>query len=141
MTVTWVRLRRYFKRLRKEANFGGLGFGVKIVALFFLGGLVSFLQKSETEIWKCFLIGISAPALVTTATARADTTTLTSLARQVPVISLDYFAETPWQQFSRGLVGSDPGTTLVILGQTSNASAAQAVSAAGWLEFTCSPSL
>src|SRR5256885_7431718 len=102
MTVTWVRLRRYFKRLRKEANFGGLGFGVKIVALFFLGGLVSFLQKSETEIWKCFLIGIFAPALVTTATARADTTTLTSLARQVPVISLDYFAETPWQQFSRG---------------------------------------
>jgi hypothetical protein len=114
-----------------------LGFCAKIVALFFLGGLVSYLQKAETETWKCFLIGISAPALVTTATARAETSNLMYLSAQVPVLSLNYFSESPWQEFSRGLSGSDPSTTLIVFGEAPTVAEAQAVAAAGWLEFTC----
>jgi hypothetical protein len=41
----------------------------RCLLLFIVGGFVSFLHKSETDAWRCFVIGISAPALITTAFA------------------------------------------------------------------------
>jgi hypothetical protein len=122
--------------------FATLGFGVKALALAFLGGLVSYLQKTETEAWKCFIIGISAPALVTTAavgTAKAQTKNLPYFAQQVPVMEIGEFAETSWQQFSRGLWGSDPTLLFIVLGQSRTSSEAKTASALAWLQFTCGP--
>src|SRR4051794_1710149 len=42
---------------------------IRSFLLFGVGGFVAFMQKAETDTWKSFLTGISAPALITTALA------------------------------------------------------------------------
>lgn len=43
-----------------------LGYAVKVIILFYLGGLVAYLHKNENSPVKIFELGIVAPALVTT---------------------------------------------------------------------------
>jgi hypothetical protein len=46
-----------------------LGWVFRTVCLFCIGAFVSFLHKKEVDEWRAFVIGISAPALITTAIA------------------------------------------------------------------------
>ncbi len=45
--------------------FAALGYLIRVVVLFYLGGLVAFLHKDETMPVKIFELGIVAPALIT----------------------------------------------------------------------------
>src|SRR3954470_10653807 len=60
ITVEWVTV---FGSL---TFFAFLGYAIKSILLFVVGGFVAFLQKNETDEFKCFVCGISAPALITT---------------------------------------------------------------------------
>src|SRR3954452_21595484 len=43
-----------------------LGWSVRVMLLFIIGGFVTFLHRNETDHWRAFVIGISAPTLITT---------------------------------------------------------------------------
>jgi hypothetical protein len=45
------------------------GYILRCALLFLVGGFVAFMHRSESDIWRCFVTGISAPALITTAMA------------------------------------------------------------------------
>jgi hypothetical protein len=121
----------------------GLGYLAKALLLFGLGGFVSFLQKTETEGWKSFLIGISAPALVTTAaanSARAEPLmppVYESLAARVPIQSFDTLRETGIEQFLRGFFSWDPRITLLVIGEANTARDAQLWTVAGYGFVAC----
>ncbi len=42
-----------------------LGYSIRVIVLFYLGGLIAFLHKDEINIVKIFELGIVAPALIT----------------------------------------------------------------------------
>ena len=41
------------------------GYAIRVAALLFLGGLVAYFYKSESDLFKIFQLGLAAPALVT----------------------------------------------------------------------------
>jgi hypothetical protein len=43
-----------------------VAWSVRCILFFLVGGFVAFLHKTESDAWRCFVIGISAPALITT---------------------------------------------------------------------------
>jgi hypothetical protein len=128
-----------------------VAWGVKCVLLFAIGGFVAFLQKTETDTWKCFLIGISAPALITTglsgtaarintpapqaglgvfssayAASNPDTAAVADRIKIVPISGLkEGFAE----QVKRGLFGVDPPLSLVVVSSETSEAAARTVAA------------
>ncbi|MCU0644340.1 MAG: hypothetical protein MUC94_08755, partial [bacterium] len=42
-----------------------LGYSIRVIVLFYLGGLIAYLHKDEINIVKIFELGIVAPALIT----------------------------------------------------------------------------
>ena len=54
-----------FMLLKDLTLFAALGYAVRVIVLFYLGGLVAYLHKSEESPVKLFELGIVAPALIT----------------------------------------------------------------------------
>lgn len=119
-----------------------IGYAVKAVLLFIVGGFVGFLQRKETDELRCFLTGISAPALITTYTAGGAHAQVAELNRILPTIRVQpvasAFQESLYSQFSRGFTSSNPQTTVAIVGKTDNDSAAKRDAAAISLYVDCS---
>ena len=124
---------------------------VKCILLFAIGGFVAFLHKTEVDTWKCFLIGISAPALITTglsgtaarinapatqaglgvfssahAAPNPETAAAASRIRIVPIAGLK---EGVAEQIKRGLFGIDPPLSLVVVSSETSEAAARTVAA------------
>jgi hypothetical protein len=121
----------------------------KCIILFGIGGFVAFLHKTEADTWKCFVIGISAPALITTglsgtaarinapapqaslgifssAEAAPSPETLAAGSR-IKVVPISVLAEGVAEQIKRGLFGIDPPLSLVVVSAEASESAARAV--------------
>jgi hypothetical protein len=118
-----------------------LGYLVKAALLFLVGGFVGFLQKSETDQFKCFLIGISAPALIATAAATkaqgADR--LDALASTIQVQTIESaFQEGFSNQFFRGLSSRNPTNTVALVGTEQSPDLARRSAAAVLLFTDCS---
>ena len=127
-----------------------LAWGVKCVILFAIGGFVAFLHKTEADTWKCFVIGISAPALITTGlsgtAARINATppqagigVFSSAyaapnpapeASRIKVLSISSLKEGVAEQIKRGLFGVDPPLSLVVVSSETSEAAARAVASA-----------
>ncbi len=114
--------------------FAVLGYVLRVVVLFYLGGLIAFLHKDETSPVKIFELGIVAPALITAMlnAGQIDVPKTGTEATSTPAISLFFISaayaqdstqtdstnlviksfsmpeETKIQQFWRGLTGSGP---------------------------------
>ncbi|MFZ5516990.1 MAG: hypothetical protein ACOY90_10155 [Candidatus Zhuqueibacterota bacterium] len=104
------------------------GYALRVVVLFYLGGVIAFLHKDEHSPVKIFELGIVAPALITallnagqvdvpkaslqsTKTHIGQMNIVASAYAQEPAVtdSVKTFArlrETGWQQLLRGLTGS-----------------------------------
>src|SRR5262249_55575423 len=101
---------------------------------------VCFLQRTEKDPWKCFLIGISAPALVTTATAAKAATldgTVAELASVTRTVSVSDYGESIFHQFVRGFVGSNPTITVLVVGQNPNLKNEKLLAARATLALGC----
>jgi hypothetical protein len=119
----------------RSADFAAVaGWLTRTAVLFVIGGFVAFLHKKETDTWRCFVIGISAPALITTALAgrHPGGTASTSLyitsafanelpaagidtPAQIKVIPLSSLKESSASKFERGFLGVDPPRTYVLI--------------------------
>ncbi len=109
------------------APFVILGYAIRVIILFYLGGLVAFLHKDENSPVKLFELGIVAPAIITALlngtkieapkadVKHGDTTTVSALfipsayAQQAVKDGIKTFSlqkETSSQQLWRGLTGS-----------------------------------
>lgn len=116
-----------FMLLKDLTFFAFLGYLVRVVVLFYLGGLVAYLHKSEESPVKLFELGIVAPALITALLNggnveviknpghgdRSASMALVSEAfaqppREGEVKTYQLSTESPVQQFFRGLTGSTP---------------------------------
>jgi hypothetical protein len=127
----------------------------KCVVLFAIGGFVAFLHKSEVDTWKCFVIGISAPALITTglsgtaarvnspgqptalsftSSAFAETKSATMNIKVVPITGLK---ESVGEQIQRGLFGIDPPVSLVVVSSEKSEAAARSIAGAIALYSQC----
>jgi hypothetical protein len=128
--------------------------------LFGLGGFVGFLHKTETDAWKCFVVGISAPALITTALAsraNAETTylgfpSITTVAlaaesdlsrirpfeEKVQVLQPSSLVEGTIEQIKRGLFGDNPARAYIIVSVEKTLSDARKVAATVNLIIACS---
>jgi hypothetical protein len=108
------------------------GWIARSVVLFVIGGFVAFLHKKETDAWRCFVIGIAAPALITTAIsgrqlgriAGSPSYISTAVAGEVPTTfgssdikstSLAGLQETSASKFERGFLGRDPSRIYVVI--------------------------
>jgi hypothetical protein len=70
--ITPLVLHAYFEvdsLLVTFASVVAIGYVLKALLLFFLGAAVAFIQKNETSLQQIFVIGISAPAILTAAIA------------------------------------------------------------------------
>jgi hypothetical protein len=104
-----------------------LGYAIRVVCLFYLGGIIAFLHKDEGSPLKLFELGIAAPALITAllnaanvpkpppspgGTPSASITLIRSAHAQTPkkeeVKTFSRPKETPIQQFYRGFTGTSP---------------------------------
>lgn len=105
-----------------------VGYLIRVVVLFYLGGLVAFLHKDEHSPIKLFELGIAAPALITALlnAAHVDIPKATAQTTGLPAVSGILIApayaqtsgsekktfsvpeESQTQQFFRGLTGSTP---------------------------------
>jgi len=119
------------------------GYAVKATLLFLVGGFVGFLQRNESDEFKCFIMGISAPALITTyAASGAHAAPTDQIDRIIPTISVELtdlaFGEDWLLQFKRGFSGSNPQTTIAIVGKTKDELVARRDAAAITLYVDCS---
>ncbi len=135
-----------------------LGWSLKVVALFAVGGFVSFLHKSETEAWKSFVTGISAPALITTALAgtankakaaefklptlittawTAEKKDINPFAGKIKMIIASDLRESIQDQFKRGFFGDDPPQSYLVISNEGSLTDAQNVAAAVYLVANC----
>lgn len=74
----------------------GLWMLLKIASLFSFGAIVAFLQTTETQVWKCFVIGIAAPALITTYVNGANAVNYKKAASQtVPSVTIPATTDRP----------------------------------------------
>ncbi len=125
---------------------------VKCAILFAIGGFVAFLHKTEGDNWKCFLIGISAPALITTGLSgtaarinspasnaelgffsrafAAPNPETEAAAKRIKVIPIAGLKEGVAEQIKRGLFGVDPPLSLVVVSAEASEAAARTVAAA-----------
>lgn len=107
--------------------FAFIGYAIRVVILFYLGGIVAFLHKNENSPVKLFELGIVAPALIT-ALLNANQVKVTKDVAQIEgtktasIISSAYAQpaskknfktfslkeESPTQQIWRGLTSSSP---------------------------------
>ena len=105
-----------------------LSYGVRVLALFAIGGLVGWLHKNEVDLVKLFQIGIAAPALITAAINGRQVTVPQAPVHSVALSAVDWIPlpgalaqsvvtasaarrytlppESAGQQVLRGLVGS-----------------------------------
>jgi len=105
-----------------------LGYALRVIVLFYLGGVIAYLHKDEKSPVKIFELGIVAPALITallnagqvdvpkatlqsTKSHIGQMTIVSSAYAQAPAVSdsVKTFAlpqETGWQQLLRGLTGN-----------------------------------
>lgn len=108
--------------------FAFIGYAIRVVILFYLGGLVAFLHKNENSPVKLFELGIVAPALITAllnanqvkftkdvaqieGTKHASIIIPSAYAQPAPKKNLKTFSlkeESPAQQIWRGLISSSP---------------------------------
>jgi hypothetical protein len=99
---------------------------LRTVVLFLIGGFVAFLHKKETDSWRCFVIGISAPALITTAISGKQVPRISKLvissaiAGELPlpeinVLPLSELTETSASKFERGFLGRDPPRSYIVI--------------------------
>lgn len=93
--------------------FSFMGWFVRSIILFMIGGFVAFLHKNENDSWKCFVIGISAPALITTAaatSAKAESidNKIISYSKSIEILSPISYRESNYSKFSRGFSGNSP---------------------------------
>lgn len=106
-----------------------VGYVIRVIILFYLGGLVAFLHKDENNPLKIFELGIVAPALITALlnAGHIDVIKAPAQTRGNPSASVIFTPsaygqttqkeepetfslpkETPFQQLWRGLTGSSP---------------------------------
>jgi hypothetical protein len=116
-----------FMLLKDLTLFAALGYLIRVIVLFYLGGLVAYLHKTEESPVKLFELGIVAPALITALLNggnveavknpgqpdRAASVVLVSEAfaqppREEAVKTYPRSTQAPIQQFIRGLTGSVP---------------------------------
>ena len=116
-----------FMLLKDLTFFAFFGYLVRIIVLFYLGGLVAYLHKTEESPVKLFELGIVAPALITAllnggnvdvikTPVHADRTASVALVseafaqppREGEVKTYQLSTQSPVQQFFRGLTGSIP---------------------------------
>ena len=136
-----------------------LAWGVKCVILFAIGGFVAFLHRTEADTWKCFVIGISAPALITTGLSgtaarinapapsaeigffsrayAAPNPETDAVAKRIKVVPIAGLKEGVAEQIKRGLFGVDPPISLVVVSAEASESAARTVAAAVALYSEC----
>lgn len=108
--------------------FAFIGYAIRVVILFYLGGLVAFLHKNENSPVKLFELGIVAPALITAllnanqvkvtkdiaqieGTKTASAIISSAYAQPASEKNLKTFSlkeESPAQQIWRGLTSSSP---------------------------------
>jgi hypothetical protein len=122
---------------------------VKCIFLFGIGGFVAFLHKSEADTWKCFVIGISAPALITTGLSgtaarinapapqaslgvfssahAAPSPETVAAGSRIKVVPTSGLAEGVAEQIRRGLFGIDPPLSLVVVSAEASEAAARTV--------------
>lgn len=127
--------------LVKVTFFAVLGYVIRVIVLFYLGGLIAFLHKDETSPVKIFELGIVAPALITAmlnagqihvpkpkveASSKPIGSTFFSSAvyaqeatptdsTQLKVKSFSILEETKIQQFWRGLLGLNPRRVFFVI--------------------------
>ncbi len=130
--------------LVKLTIFAVLGYAIRVIILFYLGGITAFLHKDETNPVKIFELGIVAPALVTALInagqidvpkakptnfmnpigipafgalvyAQPQDTTKSQDTTRVAVKSFALPQETRIQQFWRGLLGINPRRTFYVI--------------------------
>ena len=120
--------------LLKLTLFAILGYLIRVIVLFYLGGLIAYLHKDENSPVKIFELGIVAPALITamlnagqidvpkttlpTEGSATSSIMFISSAYAQPLLPQDttktelkkfsFPQETRVQQFWRGLIGSSP---------------------------------
>ncbi|MDZ7264220.1 MAG: hypothetical protein ONB16_06515 [candidate division KSB1 bacterium] len=121
--------------LLKLTLFAVIGYLIRVIVLFYLGGLMAFLHKDENNPIKIFELGIVAPALITAMlnagqidvprmkgqaenrpvsfnllipAAQAQTATARNDSANIAVKTFSMPQETPIQQIWRGLIGSRP---------------------------------
>jgi predicted nucleic acid-binding protein len=113
-----------------------IGYLIRVVILFYLGGLVAFLHKDENSPVKLFELGIVAPAIITALlngtkieapkadVKHAETTTVSALlipkayAQAVKKEDIKTFSlpkETSKQQLWRGLTGASPNNVWFVI--------------------------
>jgi hypothetical protein len=114
-----------FHLLKDLTLFTVLGYLVRVIVLFYLGGLVAYLHKSEESPVKLFELGIVAPALITALLNGGNVDVLKTAVTADRTASVAWVAEamaqpsrggevktyqgsspSPVQQFLRGLTGS-----------------------------------
>jgi hypothetical protein len=107
--------------------FAFIGYAVRVVILFYLGGLVAYLHKNENSPIKLFELGIVAPALITallnanqakvtkdvalvegTKTASIISPAYAQSASEKGIKTFSLKEESPAQQIWRGLTSSSP---------------------------------
>jgi hypothetical protein len=107
---------------------------LRTVVLFLIGGFVAFLHKKETDSWRCFVIGISAPALITTAISGKQVSRISRLVvssatagelplpaiQEIKVLPLMELAETSASKFERGFLGRDPLRSYIVIATESD---------------------
>jgi len=138
--------------LVKLTLFAILGYTIRVIILFYLGGMTAFLHKDEDNSVKIFELGIVAPALITALinagqidvpkVAFSETTEKTSTIQlissayaqtpqqkdttKIEVKTFSLPKETTWQQIKRGLFNWRPKNTyFVIVGTHENKEDAQ----------------
>ena len=131
----------------------------RCVLLFLVGGFVAFMHRAETDTWRCFVIGISAPALITTALAGKSASNIAQAwldlpslvspaaaqapdwvvqkAPQVPIATLSSLSEGAGGRFIRGFFGSDPLRAVVVIGSEGNEERAAALAAIAQTYLQC----
>jgi hypothetical protein len=116
-----------FHLLKDLTLFTVLGYLVRVIVLFYLGGLVAYLHKSEESPVKLFELGIVAPALITALLNGGNVDVLKTAVTADRTASVAWVAEamaqpsrggevktyqgsspSAVQQFFRGLTGSVP---------------------------------
>ncbi|MFX0135600.1 MAG: hypothetical protein ACFFDN_18285, partial [Candidatus Hodarchaeota archaeon] len=107
--------------------FAILGYSVRVIVLFFIGGLWAYLHKEENNLLKIFQLGIVAPALITASINAGNVETPKVIAQNNEIFNAPYVfipsayaqpaekeelkrfspsKETLIQQFWRGLIGA-----------------------------------
>ncbi|MBI5749602.1 MAG: SPOR domain-containing protein [Nitrospinae bacterium] len=113
-----------------------IGYAIRVVILFYLGGIVAYLHKDENSPVKLFELGIVAPAIITALlngtkieapkadVKHGETTTVSAIlipkvyaqaVRKDEIKTFSLPKETSTQQIWRGLTGSSPNNVWFVI--------------------------